>query len=778
MNIKANIVIQGNAKVEVLPINANSLSTVVEVNGELQKRQLGDISLLPKESYIPGLSVSFPSIFNLNTESLDYNNRSLVVSLKNQLAGTAFMAPVTMNGTPAFRRIVKSDLYDAEVVFKDEFNVFKIAQYNGDVNTFSNVGGYMEGAKNTPVGNGTGNIIAFGHQAYKTSIFSTSGRNGTSYIKVDGDGGIGNWRELYHSGNIEQALNGKYLPLSGGTLTGGGIITSQGNIFIKQADTANATGFFWQKLDKSQVISGIGSLTNGDNLTGLYMGWGEAPWNADTNFFVNPNGLFYKNKPVWHEGNMTHYKEYGLGTNSPKYSGINIDDPKVTQFLGVIPQTNGTLPFGYGTIISNQYAGSDEFTQIGVGLLAPRMVFRQRSNGVTFPWKEVWHNDNLPNPATQDWVTSQGYSKQNLTAGTNIQINGNVISATDTIPQSGGLAMLIAGTDNVGRVWTSKTLNDWVNTKVKPSVLEYTPQKGITNPLWSSNAVGEYSIAIGNYSNATAYNSLALMQGARAEGFSSVAIGEYSQALGSRSVAVGSYVTSINESYSFGFAITNTQSGCVAIGEFNADVPFGDGKAKNNNSETPLFVIGNGLSSMIRSNAKVLYRDGSTRNYGRQYYDEAMRSTIDFTKDNTLVDVKYVSENGGGGLPNNPFQLPNRYVGDVIKNPSFVNNNIPADETLVTLFVEPLKNNNWTPYVANKENFGLVGMYLKSENVVLLRGYYKTVKFSNNTMFSPLWYDFQNDTVNLQNYIPDISKAKYLGTFIDKDAKTIFFNPR
>lgn len=120
MKIGNNVVIEGTATIENLPISNSSLSAIVQTEGNLYKRELGTISTASKESYIPGLSVAFPSIFNLNTESLDYNNRSLVVSLKNQLQGTVFMAPIAMNGTPAFRRIVRSDLTDANVVFTDD----------------------------------------------------------------------------------------------------------------------------------------------------------------------------------------------------------------------------------------------------------------------------------------------------------------------------------------------------------------------------------------------------------------------------------------------------------------------------------------------------------------------------------------------------------------------------------------------------------------------------------------------------------------------------------
>ncbi|WP_413512216.1 hypothetical protein [Myroides odoratus] len=143
MRIEGDFIIQGTATIETLPISNSSLSAIVQADGNLFRRDLGTISTVSKESYIPGLSVAFPSIFNLNTESLDYNNRSLVVSLKNQLQGTAFLAPVSMNGTPAFRRIVKSDLTDANVVFTDDNTFVKKA---GDTMTGTLTGRQLGGS--------------------------------------------------------------------------------------------------------------------------------------------------------------------------------------------------------------------------------------------------------------------------------------------------------------------------------------------------------------------------------------------------------------------------------------------------------------------------------------------------------------------------------------------------------------------------------------------------------------------------------------------------------
>lgn len=93
-----------------------------------------------------------------------------------------------------------------------------------------------------------------------------------------------------------------YLPLSGGILTGGGRISEQGVITIQQASTLNATGLFWEKMDDSDFMAGIGALTTGDNFAHVYMGWGLTPWAFANSLAVGENAFRYKDNQVWHAG--------------------------------------------------------------------------------------------------------------------------------------------------------------------------------------------------------------------------------------------------------------------------------------------------------------------------------------------------------------------------------------------------------------------------------------------------------------------------------------------
>lgn len=619
MNIKGNTTVEGEVLVEQLPITSTSLSAVVEVSGKLSKRQLGDIATLPKETYIPGLSVSFPPIFNLNTESLDYNNRSLVASLKNQMQGTSFMAPTNSNGTPAFRRIVKSDLSDAGVVFSD-------------------------------------------------------------------DSRINNWNTAY--------------------------------------------------------------------------GWGD-------------------------------FRDYGLGTNSSnRISNSNLSSIKNTSIVSF--DDGFDEPYPYGSVIT-MYKDNDEFTQLTIPVVSNvdhnHLAYRGKlTNGTVLPWVKVWDEFNLTklsqltndsNFSTQTWVTSQNYSKQTLVAGSNVTISGSTISATNTTYDSGTAQLLTVGTDVSNRVWSAKILTDYIKANGgNKQIFEFTLGGGIKVKDWISQA-GTSSIAIGQNSNAIMSNSLALLTGSLAEGNRAISVGFLSQAFENDSIAIGSYVTSRETSFSLGHSIANNQKYCTVVGAFNIDV------SKNNpqqilydDHETPVFVIGSGTSDVVRGNAQITYRDGSTRNFGRQYYDSNVRSVMDFTDPNTLVDVQYISENGSGLTPNPNGLTGSQYSGDVIANPIWLGNIEPDNLSLVYIHLETINGTVWTKFVgthAPTSITAVVGVYLKSHKKILIRGY-----FVNNlltTLIHEPWvYNLTNNTANFSSILP--ASYRILGNVVNTRNKVIYFNPR
>lgn len=136
----------------------------------------------------------------------------------------------------------------------------------------------------------------------------------------------------------------------------------------------------------------------------------------------------------------------------------------------------------------------------------------------------------------------------------------------------------------------------------------------------ASNAVSDYSVSIGTqslasgaravaigYSSkagsnsfATGYNSNAVNYGS-AIGYTAKATGDTSQAFGYYSNATGDYSTALG-SYSF----SQTLRG-VSVGPYSSD----NGNATTFVSTDPAFIVGNGTSSVARSNAFVVYKNGN-----------------------------------------------------------------------------------------------------------------------------------------------------------------------
>ncbi|AZA74947.1 hypothetical protein [Chryseobacterium indoltheticum] len=139
------------------------------------------------------------------------------------------------------------------------------------------------------------NINGDGFDNVKANGFLKSGSH-DGYILLGGGG----HKPVSDFATSAQLAN--YLPLSGGTLTGGGRISEQGVITIQQASTLNATGLFWEKMDDSDFMAGIGALTTGDNFAHVYMGWGLTPWAFANSLAVGENAFRYKDNQVWHAG--------------------------------------------------------------------------------------------------------------------------------------------------------------------------------------------------------------------------------------------------------------------------------------------------------------------------------------------------------------------------------------------------------------------------------------------------------------------------------------------
>lgn len=113
----------------------------------------------------------------------------------------------------------------------------------------------------------------------------------------------------------------------------------------------------------------------------------------------------------------------------------------------------------------------------------------------------------------------------------------------------------------------------------------------------STTASGPYSAVWGSFSAATAAY-------ATAGGYSSIASGSSSAAIGNFTQARGFYSTTLGNN-----TIANS-NGTLVIGTYNDTITATTSSSSFTNT-TPLFIIGNGSSSTVRSNAMVVKYNGS-----------------------------------------------------------------------------------------------------------------------------------------------------------------------
>lgn len=214
-----------------------------------------------------------------------------------------------------------------------------------------------------------------------------------------------------HAVNLDQ-LNTKvagYLPLTGGELTGGGKIDQYGNIKIQQASTHNATGLFWETMNDNDHLAGIGALTTGDTLHGVYMGWGQFPWTPQNSLSVATDYFRYKGYDVWHNGNF-----------DPN-SKVNKSGDTMTGAL-LIGNTNigkqRILHLAEPTFLDSY--GFNFFTDTNTGLLTLHGLNHGLNNSAPILSASRVNNFvgiNKENPTTEldinGYVTSNGFIKNN-----------------------------------------------------------------------------------------------------------------------------------------------------------------------------------------------------------------------------------------------------------------------------------------------------------------------------------------------------------------------------
>ncbi|MEG1008040.1 MAG: shufflon system plasmid conjugative transfer pilus tip adhesin PilV [Bacteroides sp.] len=178
-----------------------------------------------------------------------------------------------------------------------------------------------------PSGNNANGILSFsthpslfGHQVGFSS-------DGDLYHRVlQSNSWVTSWRKILNDSNWHSIIDGRYLPLTGGFMTGQAYFLNGSCISIRNQPTSNATGVFWQNQAGNANLTGIGTHTSGDHIHGMFMGWGISPFSIETSFYVNPNDILYKGNKVWHAGN----DGAGSGLDADLLDGLQPSDLSVS----------------------------------------------------------------------------------------------------------------------------------------------------------------------------------------------------------------------------------------------------------------------------------------------------------------------------------------------------------------------------------------------------------------------------------------------------------------
>ncbi len=119
----------------------------------------------------------------------------------------------------------------------------------------------------------------------------------------------------------------------------------------------------------------------------------------------------------------------------------------------------------------------------------------------------------------------------------------------------------------------------------------------VSGTHWDKDNMGDYSVAMGNNSQASGAYSTAL-------GYNTTASGGYATAMGIATSATGRYAVSMGES------TTAPSANETVIGRWNSDYTPLDVLFWN--PADRLFVVGNGTASNVRSNAMTILKNGNT----------------------------------------------------------------------------------------------------------------------------------------------------------------------
>lgn len=235
---------------------------------------------------------------------------------------------------------------------------------------------------------------------------------------------------------------------------------------------------------------------------------------------------------------------------------------------------------------------------------------------------------------------------------------------------------------------TSPVLSGTANSATGGTRMLWYPRKAafragsVSAAQWTDSFIGNYSVALGQNTTASAANSTAFGNGTSATQANTTAFGVNSIASGPQSTAFGNGTMAPGDSStSMGVGTMSGSYASTAMGRYNT----GLGSPDLWNTTDPLFEIGNGTSATSPSNALTVFKSGDMTLQGNLTLGGTITSANSpvltesssasyltgqgFVKNTTLANMGFASTNTGassslsfGGSPLPPYATWNSYA--------------------------------------------------------------------------------------------------------------------
>ena len=259
-----------------------------------------------------------------------------------------------------------------------------------------------------------------------------------------------------------------------------------------------------------------------------------------------------------------------------------------------------SVALGYNTTASGNYStamgwnttsSGDRSTGMGSGTTSSGFASTAMGSGTTASGN---------NSTAMGWNTTAS-GNESTAMGENTTASGNFSTAMGENTTSSGDRSTAMGSGTTASGFASTAMGSGTTASGNESTAmgENTTASGNESTAMGESTIasGNFSTAMGESTTASGDRSTAMGSGATASGFASTAMGDETTASGSYSTAMGAFTTA--PSY-----------GEMAIGTYNTTYTPANPTSWAGNDR--LFVIGNGTSASAKSDAMIVYKNGST----------------------------------------------------------------------------------------------------------------------------------------------------------------------